>query len=108
MSASLFPLAGEFAPTWGNPAERSQAKPIANHLGVDSIHYAMVFILSIGVGVFMPPVGIGFYIACAVVRADIDKASRSMVPYLVVLCIGILLIAYVPWFTHALPNLVGR
>jgi tripartite ATP-independent transporter DctM subunit len=82
--------------------------PIANQLGVDSIHYAMVIILSIGVGVFMPPVGIGFYIACAVVRADIDRASRSMVPYLVVLCLGILLIAYVPWFTHALPNLVGR
>ncbi|GGI27315.1 MULTISPECIES: TRAP transporter large permease subunit [Bradyrhizobium] len=82
--------------------------PIANQLGIDSIHYAMVIILSIGVGVFMPPVGIGFYIACAVVRADIDQASRSMVPYLVVLCLGVLLIAYVPWFTHALPNLIGK
>ncbi|MBR0857735.1 TRAP transporter large permease [Bradyrhizobium liaoningense] len=82
--------------------------PIANQLGVDSIHYAMVIILSIGVGVFMPPVGIGFYIACAIVRADIDRASRSMLPYLAVLCLGVVLIAYVPWFTHALPNLIGK
>jgi tripartite ATP-independent transporter DctM subunit len=82
--------------------------PIANQLGVDSIHYAMVIILAIGVGVFMPPVGIGFYIACAVVHADIDQASRAMVPYIAMLCVGVLLIAFVPWFTHALPSLLAR
>jgi len=82
--------------------------PIANQLGIDSIHYAMVIILAIGVGVFMPPVGIGFYIACAVVHADIDQASRAMVPYIAMLCVGVLLIAFVPWFTHALPSLLAR
>jgi TRAP-type C4-dicarboxylate transport system permease large subunit len=82
--------------------------PIANQPGIDSIHYAMVIILSIGVGVFMPPVGIGFYIACAVVHADIDQASRAILPYIAMLCVGVLLIAFVPWFTHALPSLLAR
>jgi tripartite ATP-independent transporter DctM subunit len=81
--------------------------PIAVKLGIDNIHYSMVLILSMGVGVFLPPVGVGFYIACAVANSRIEDAAKSMMPYLVVLLAGVLAVAFVPWFTHAVPKLLG-
>jgi tripartite ATP-independent transporter DctM subunit len=81
--------------------------PIAVKLGIDNIHYSMVLILSMGVGVFLPPVGVGFYIACAAANSRIEDAAKSMMPYLVVLLAGVLAVAFVPWFTHAVPKLLG-
>lgn len=81
--------------------------PIANQLGIDSIHYAMVIILSMGIGIFIPPIGIGFYISCSVSGSAIEPAAKAMVPYLIVLIIGVLTVAFVPWFTHIVPRLVG-
>ena len=81
--------------------------PIANTLGIDSIHYAMVILLAMGIGIFIPPIGICFYISCAVVGSDVEAASKAMMPYLAVLILGVLAVAFVPWFTHAIPDLVG-
>lgn len=81
--------------------------PIANSLGIDSIHYAMVILLAMGIGIFIPPIGICFYISCAVSEAEVEATSKAMLPYLAVLILGVLAVAFVPWFTHAIPNLVG-
>jgi TRAP-type C4-dicarboxylate transport system permease large subunit len=67
----------------------------------------MIIILAMGIGIFIPPIGIGFYISCAVAESRIEAASRAMIPYLIVLVLGVLAVAFIPWFTHALPNLVG-
>jgi tripartite ATP-independent transporter DctM subunit len=80
--------------------------PIAVRIGVDPIHYAMVLLIAMGAGAFMPPVGIGFYIACAVCRSNVESSARAMLPYLGVLLLGLLLVAFVPWLTLAVPNLV--
>ncbi|HEX2654268.1 MAG TPA: TRAP transporter large permease subunit [Xanthobacteraceae bacterium] len=78
--------------------------PIAGQIGLSELHYGIVLLIAMGVGAFMPPVGIGFYVACAIVRIDIETASRAMLPYLIVLMIGLLIVAFVPWFTLFLPN----
>ncbi len=80
--------------------------PIAAQLGIDSIHYAMVMLLAMGIGIFIPPIGICFYISCAVAEADVEATSKAMLPYLIVLIAGVLAVAFVPWFTHILPYLV--
>jgi TRAP-type C4-dicarboxylate transport system permease large subunit len=67
----------------------------------------MVILLAMGIGIFIPPIGICFYISCAVVESDVEAASKAMMPYLAVLIAGVLAVAFVPWFTHAIPNLVG-
>lgn len=82
--------------------------PIAGSVGIDAIHYGIVMILAMGVGIFMPPIGIGFYISCAVMGSRVEETSRSMAPYFVALLLGVLTIAFVPWFTHALPMLFAR
>jgi TRAP-type C4-dicarboxylate transport system permease large subunit len=55
----------------------------------------------------MPPAGVGFYVCCAVAQTRLEAAPRSMVRYLIVLLIGLLLVAFVPWFTLVLPHYFG-
>ena len=80
--------------------------PLAPQAGVDPLHYGIVLLVAMGIGAFLPPLGVGFYIACAVVRADVDRATRAMVPYFLVLVLGTVVVAFVPWFTLAVPHLL--
>lgn len=81
--------------------------PIAGKLGLSGIHYALVLIIAMGVGGFMPLAGVGFYVCCAVMRADIEAAARAMGPYLVAIIIGLLIVAFVPSLTLVLPHYFG-
>jgi len=81
--------------------------PIAGKLGLSELHYALVLIIAMGIGGFMPFAGVGFYVCCAVMRCDIETASRAMLPYLIMLIAGLLIVAFVPWFTLALPHYFG-
>jgi tripartite ATP-independent transporter DctM subunit len=73
--------------------------PIARQLGVNEVHYAMVVILAMGVGLFAPPFGLGYYAACTIGRVSPDAALLRIWPYLGVLVLGLLLIAAVPWIS---------
>ena len=81
--------------------------PIAVKLGFSGLHFAIVLIIAMGVGGFMPLAGVGFYVCCAVMRCEIEPASRAMLPYLAVVLAGLLIVAFVPWFALALPNHFG-
>jgi tripartite ATP-independent transporter DctM subunit len=78
--------------------------PIAGQVGVNDIHYGIVLVIAMGIGAFMPPVGVGFYVTCAVCGTSIEKSARAMIPYLIVLCLGLLLVALMPWLTLFLPK----
>lgn len=73
--------------------------PIAKQFGVHEVHYSMIAILAMGVGLFTPPFGIGFYITCAIGGADPDKAIRHIWLYLAVLLLGVVVVAAVPWLS---------
>ena len=78
--------------------------PIAGGLGLSQLHYGIVLLIAMGIGAFLPPAGVGFYVACAIIGTDIETASSAMLPYLVVLVIALLIVAFVPWFTVFLPR----
>jgi tripartite ATP-independent transporter DctM subunit len=78
--------------------------PIASQYGMDIIHYSMIMILAMGVGIFIPPIGIGFYVSCSVSESRLEATSKAMLPYFAVLIIGVLMVAFVPWFTLAVPH----
>jgi tripartite ATP-independent transporter DctM subunit len=73
--------------------------PIAKTMGVHEVHYAIVVVLAMGVGLFAPPFGVGYYAACAVSRINPDDGLRPIVPYMLALVIGTVIIAAVPWFS---------
>jgi tripartite ATP-independent transporter DctM subunit len=73
--------------------------PIARKLGIHDIHYAMVIVCAMNVGLMMPPIGVGFYIACRIGGAKPDEVIGAIWPYLVALLVGVMVIAAVPWIS---------
>lgn len=73
--------------------------PIARQLGVHEVHYAMVVILAMGIGLFAPPFGLGYYSACTIGRVSPDAGMRKIWPYLGALLAGLLIVAAVPWIS---------
>jgi tripartite ATP-independent transporter DctM subunit len=76
--------------------------PIAKQVGVHEVHYAMVVILAMGIGLFAPPFGVGYYAACAISRIHPDEGIKPMLGYMLALLIGTIVIAAVPWFSIGL------
>ncbi len=73
--------------------------PVAHQVGVNEVHYAMVVILSMGIGLFAPPFGVGYYAACAVGKVDPTEGIRPLMGYMVALVIGVIIVAAVPWIS---------
>lgn len=73
--------------------------PIAKSFGIDEVQYAMVAVLGMGVGLFAPPLGFGYYAACALGRVSPDHAMKRMIPYLSSIVVALIMVAAVPWFS---------
>jgi TRAP-type C4-dicarboxylate transport system permease large subunit len=73
--------------------------PIARAVGVHEVHYAMVVILAMGIGLFAPPFGVGYYAACAISRVEPAEGMRPIVGYLLALVIGTIIVAAFPWIS---------
>ena len=73
--------------------------PIAKAAGVHEVHYAMVVIFAMGIGLFAPPFGVGYYGACAVSKVDPDEGIRHIWGYMAALLAGLVLVAAIPWFS---------
>jgi tripartite ATP-independent transporter DctM subunit len=73
--------------------------PIARIVGVHEVHYAMIVVLAMGVGLFAPPFGVGYYAACAIGRVDPALGMKPIVGYLVALMLGLAVVAAVPWLS---------
>ena len=73
--------------------------PIARLVGVHEVHYAMVVILAMGIGLFAPPFGVGYYAACAIGRVDPSEGIRPILGYLLALLAGLIIVAIFPWIS---------
>ncbi len=81
--------------------------PVVRALGIDVVHYSTVVVAATGIGLFLPPIGVGFFIACGIARISVDRATGAMMPYVVMMCLGLLIVILVPWVTLVLPRLLG-
>jgi tripartite ATP-independent transporter DctM subunit len=73
--------------------------PIARAVGIHEVHYAMVVILAMGIGLFAPPFGVGYYAACAIGRVDPAEGIRPIWGYLLALLVGLIIVAVFPWIS---------
>jgi tripartite ATP-independent transporter DctM subunit len=82
--------------------------PVARAAGINEVHYAIVAVLAMGVGLFSPPLGVGYYAACAIGKANPEEAIVPILPYLGALILALIVIALVPWislgFLHTPPG----
>ncbi len=73
--------------------------PIAQQLNINVVQYAIVAILSMGIGLFSPPFGVGFYQSCLIARATSEQAITRIWPYMGVLVVALILVASIPWLS---------
>ncbi len=73
--------------------------PIADAVGVHEVHYAMIVILAMGIGLFAPPFGVGYYAACAVGRVDPAEGVKPILGYMLALLVGLIVVAAIPWIS---------
>lgn len=78
--------------------------PIARQAGVHEVHYAMVVIFAMGVGLFSPPFGVGYYGACAISKINPDEGLRYIWAYVLALLAGLVVVAAVPWISIGFLN----
>jgi C4-dicarboxylate transporter, DctM subunit len=80
--------------------------PIASSLGIDLVHYGIIIIAAMGIGLFLPAVGVGMFIAVGIGRVEMGATAVRYLPYLLVLLAMLVVVTYVPWFTLVLPRLL--
>lgn len=73
--------------------------PIARKLGIHDIHYSMVVVTAMNIGLMMPPIGIGFFVACRIGNTSPDEVMGAIWPYIMALIAGLVIIAAVPWLS---------
>lgn len=73
--------------------------PIAQQVGINVIQYALVSILAMGIGLFSPPFGVGFYQTCLISKASSDEALGRIWPYMATLVVALVIVAAVPWIS---------
>jgi tripartite ATP-independent transporter DctM subunit len=73
--------------------------PIARQVGLHEVHYAMVVIISMGIGLFAPPFGVGYYVASAIARCDPNEGMQHIWRYLLAVLAGLLVVAAIPWIS---------
>lgn len=73
--------------------------PVAQHLGIHLVQYAIVAILAMGIGLFSPPFGVGFYQTCLIGKVSSDEAFGRIWPYMAVLMLALIVVATIPWLS---------
>ena len=73
--------------------------PVARAMGVHEVHYSIVVILAMGIGLFAPPFGVGFYGACAIGKISPDDAIWRIWPYIFALVVALIVVAAFPWLS---------
>ncbi len=81
--------------------------PVAVRLGVDPLHFGVVLVVAMGIGLFAPPLGLGLYGACLIGNVPIEQTVKPILGYLGLLLACLLMIAFVPVISTALPRAFG-
>ncbi len=82
--------------------------PIATQFGIDPIHFGIILIANLGIGLFLPPVGLGVFIGCSIGRITVSEVAKPLLPYLGINFAVVLLITYWPWLTLVIPKLLFK
>jgi TRAP-type C4-dicarboxylate transport system permease large subunit len=81
--------------------------PVASKLGIAPLHYGVVLVIAMGIGLFAPPLGLGLYGACLIGKVPVEETVKPMLGYLGLLLVCLLIIAFLPAISTFLPGLMG-
>ena len=81
--------------------------PVTNALGIDPVHFGMIMLVNLGIGLITPPVGSVLFVASAVSKQKIEQVVKAMLPFYLVLFLVLMLVTYIPAISPFLPKLFG-
>jgi len=80
--------------------------PVAVHFGVDPVHFGLIMVVNLALGMITPPFGVNLFAACTVARISLDRIVKYLIPFVLVILACLMVITYVPWISLALRDLV--
>jgi tripartite ATP-independent transporter DctM subunit len=81
--------------------------PIVKSLGVDPVHFGMIMLLNLGIGLITPPVGPTLFVGCAIGKVTMEEVSRELWPFYGAMCVALLIVTYFPGLSLWLPRALG-
>ena len=81
--------------------------PVVKSLGVDPVHFGMIMMVNLGIGLITPPVGTLLFVGSAISKLRMGVIVRAMVPFFGALFIVLMLVTYIPWLSLWLPRTMG-
>ena len=81
--------------------------PVVQSFGMDPIHFGIMMVMNLGIGNITPPVGSSLFSGCSVADMDMEDMIKPILPFYAAIFVALMLVAYVPWFSMALPTLFG-
>jgi tripartite ATP-independent transporter DctM subunit len=79
--------------------------PVIAKFGIDPVHFGMIMILNLGIGLITPPVGPTLFVGCAIGKVTMEQVSKELWPFYGAMCVALLLVTYVPAISLWLPSL---
>ena len=80
--------------------------PVAMHFGVDPVHFGLIMVVNLALGMITPPFGVNLFAACTVARISLDRIVGHLLPFVGVILVCLLVITYVPSISLGLRDLV--
>lgn len=81
--------------------------PVATSIGIDPIHFGMIMILNLGMGLCTPPVGTSLMVSCAIADLEIEKSIKALLPFYAAMFVALLLVTFIPEISLWLPRVLG-
>jgi len=81
--------------------------PAVTTLGVDPVHFGMIMLLNLGIGLLTPPVGATLFVGCAVGKVTMEQVMRKIWPFYAVMFVVLMLVTYIPAVSLWLPRALG-
>ena len=81
--------------------------PVIQKLGIDPVHFGIIMILNLGIGLITPPVGPTLFVGCAIGKVTMEEVSRELWPFYLAMCLALLIVTYIPALSLWLPRLLG-
>ena len=81
--------------------------PVVTQLGMTPLHFGIMMVLNLCIGLCTPPVGSVLFVGCSIAKTSIAQITKYLLPFYVVMIITLLLVTYIPWLSTFLPELFG-
>nr|MCU0775115.1 TRAP transporter large permease subunit [Ideonella sp.] len=82
--------------------------PVAMYFGLDPVHFGIIMVVNLAMGMITPPFGVNLFAACTVARISLDRIVPRLIPFVLVVLGCLMVISYVPWISLALRDWVYR